>query len=513
MFKPTTLSVARPVAETLTQNNIILTPKGSHLPVGVMADHFRIPVDAEFKPLNPGDYDRITEMFREYHESPSEMVEAEHDRLVDLMAHGLESMLNTVRSKVVPVCKMQRQRFEESSDQKRLAHIEITPFNYHAIHNEPALTEHVHSYHNIRGRDTYRTFLVPTPSVETMIEWMSHTNHVDAELVKKWALENVGADDMEVVWLQLFGASREINPHSLDLVSLGRMPFNVDKLLAAYFITSYLCANPQEVNGESVSLEEWEETMATLHRFLGASLCRAYERRARDRQRQRVVISYEADDAIRRGRVIVHVNGDVYPDWLEQGGDVKVLLGAAVSEPNRLHAKDFEGRENGLTQVWERKHYLIRQAKLTNYLRQRREELRFMFLHPSYDVKELLPETKLSVSELEQRVNQQVDALREEDLDDIPRTVTRLVCGIYYPGSPFLEFLETMDQVAQDHSDLPPREVATVAAIEMTASWLSSQVTANRFEARIEHQETRQPEPQPEEEGAVTDEAQVSESA
>jgi hypothetical protein len=258
-------------------------------------------------------------------------------------------------------------------------------------------------------------------------------------------------------------------------------------------------------------LDEWETAITTLHRVLGASLCRVYERRARDRRRERVVLSYEADDAINRGRVVVYVNGDVYPEWLEKGGDVKILLGAAVSAPNRLHAADFEDRRNELMQVWERKHYLIRQAKLTNYLRQRRDDLKFMFLHPAYDVKELLPKIE-SQQALEERIHKEVMSLRDTDMDDIARTIMRLVCVIYYPNTPYREFLETMDQVSADHKDLPPREVATVAAIEMTAAWLASQVQVNRFEANVIHQETRVPEPESPE-GAVDDEAQVPENA
>lgn len=510
MFKPTTLSVALPVAEALTHNNTLLAPKAAHYPVGVMAGHYRVPVDASHQPLGPDLTVQLVKAFHEYNEHPSEVAEAEFDRLTELMANGLEQMLVTVRERVVPVCKMMRQRFEESGETKRLAQIEVTPFVFHNIHNEPGLTEHVYTYHNLKGRPTYRSFILPTPSAETMIEWMAKTEHVDGQLVKQWALERVGADDLEAVWLQLFGSRREIYSTDLDLASLGKMPFNVDKLLAAYFLTSYLCANPQDVTGESVSLEEWEEVTATLHRFLGASLCRLYERRARDRQRGRIVWSYEADDALKRGRVIVHVNNDVYPDWLERGNDVKVLLGAAVAAPSRMHMADFEGQEEALIRAWDRKHYLIRQAKLTNYLRQRKDDLKFMFLHPAYDVKELLPEGQ-SQKDIEARLEQQLKALREEDMDDMARTVTRLVCGVYYPNTPYREFLETMDQVAQTHKDLPAREVATVAAIEMTAAWLSSQVQTASFEPLIAE---RRPEPQPETpREEVTDAAQVSESA
>jgi len=53
MFKPSTVSVATPVAETMTHNGVLLAPKAAHLPVGVMTDHYRAPVEAKHCPLDP----------------------------------------------------------------------------------------------------------------------------------------------------------------------------------------------------------------------------------------------------------------------------------------------------------------------------------------------------------------------------------------------------------------------------------------------------------------------------
>jgi hypothetical protein len=484
MFKPSTVTVARPLAETLTANGLLLRPKSPNFPVAVMADHFRAPLQAEHRELSGERTDQVVENFRHLNAKVTDLAADEFDQLVELMSFGLERMLTTVREAVIPTCKAIRSGYDSRSEVSRLAQIEVKPLVLHKIHDEPGLTSHIADrYLSVPQAEAYRSFLIATPSVETLVQWLSANRHVDAALTADWAC-GVGADTLRLVWSRLFGTARSLTAQQLSFRDLGGFPFNVDAVLTAYLLTHYLLENPQDVTGEGVSLDEWEHAILLQHQYFGAQLAQGYVKRAQARTRQRVVWRYEAEQPMTDGRVVVVVNQDVYPDWLSRGGDVKALLGAAIADPARTHAADLTAVQADLIAVWERKHYLIRQSRLDNYLRQRRSHLRTLLLVPPQDVRELLPKD-ISAPELEGRVAKLLQSVQEEDLHDINRVISKLVCEVYYPNTPYRSFLDAMDRIAADQGDLPPREVATIAAVEMIAAWLAQQVSSLPFEALL----------------------------
>lgn len=487
MLKRPTLSVAAPVARALTEYNLQLSPKSDHYPVGIAAGHIRSAVDSDYQNLTSDRAAALTALVQRSNETVGEREAEEFDELTTLMAQGLERMLKTVRGVVVPFCKSVKESYDAIGENTRVPKLEVKPFVFHGIHSEPGLTTHVlEQYSRVQQRDSYRTFIMDCPSTATLVEWIAANKHVDSDITHDW-LAQVSDHDQElcVVWGELFGHRRELYPADMGIGSRGRLPFTVDQLLMAYLLTAYLCHEPQDVSGESVSIDEWESAIGRLHTLVGSLLSQAYQFRARSRQQERVVFRYDVTQTQEGQSVTVWANGDVYADWLEAGGSVKQLLGAAVMAPTRMTAKDLADVKDDLETQWDRKHYILRQAALDRYLSKRRDTLRSILIYrvageeSENAIADALPE--IGYNELSERVTREVKALREEDLDDPWRTITSLVCNVYYPNTPYREFLLAMDRTAKTHPDMPPRELATLATVEMTAQWLVKQVRSDTF--------------------------------
>lgn len=499
MFKPSTVSIARQVAESLTFNRTMLQTRYTHIPVAIMAEHYLTPIDVMCQPLSRTRADEVVAQIEEYNANPTGIADAEFDRLTEFMAHGLQSMLSFTRNNVVPMCKHITQAYADHSQHARMPDIQVEVFNYDPIHSEPGLTEHVMTYSGVRADTQYRTFRVAMPTVEAMIDWMSTTPHMSEEVVRRWA-SALAPSEIQDVWISLWGSDRTVVPPAVSFLKQTQQPFSVDKVLVAYLLSAYLCNNPQDVQDEHATLEEWNETTSRLHRVLGATLFNIYTQRSRARRQERVVLRYDADDAVRTGRVMVRTNGDVYSEWGENGGNVKVLLGAAVSAPGLMCAADLTRRADELIATWERKHYLVRQTRVERFVKERRNVLKTLMLYPAPEVKDLF-DNQPTAAVIEARLGEELRRVRDADLDDVPRLVTRLVCNVYFPGTPYLEFLQTMDRVASDMGDgvHNAREVATMAVVEMTAAWLVSQVKATSVTFDVSRTVTDQTENDPHE--------------
>jgi len=489
MLKRPTIPVVSSVAAALTDNRLVLTPKSDHYPVGVMASQIRTAVDADYCPFTRERGQKINTLIEKANQTTSEGNEEEFDQLTDLMAQGLKRMLTQVRGVVVPVCKRMKEDYDTIGDHQRVPKLEVKPFVFHEIHNDPTLTTHIlEGYCNQRPKESYRSFIIDRPSVETLVEWIADNKHVDAKTTTEWLLAREDHEfEIGAVWDLLFGHRREITLSDISFASRGNLPFCLDQILIAYLLTAYLCKEPQDVAGESVSIDEWHHGMSQLHSLMGALLCQAYEFRAKARERERVVFRYDVERDARYGNdmITVHVNGDIYTDWLEQGGDIEVLLGAAVEAPTRMHAKDLEEAREELVRRWKRRHHLIRQTAMDRFLKKRRDNLRMLLVDApnlndqNDELSGALP--SIGYNELVERASKELKALREEHFDDPWRTIVRLVCRVYYPNTPYEEFLTAMDRMAKVHGDIPARELATLATVEMTAQWLAKQIRSEPF--------------------------------
>ena len=477
-MKPTTVSVATPIARTLTDNGVCLHPYNEHTPLYGATEQLRIAVDPDNRPLSATAVQQLMTRF----DTENENVGVEQDEELATIAHnmatGIAHTVAHARDVLIPYCKDVKARFDAVRE-RQLPVINVSPYVYHPIHNHDVLVNHIAaSYCTARIRDTYRTFIVDKPNTDTLVAWLLANKHVEEDQTQTWIQNRVLADELlDRVWIALFTDVREILPGEIDFTRRGNLTLCVDQLLTAYLLTGYLCHEPQDVVGESASAETWESAIGKLHTYFGALLCQAYTDREKNIRHERLVMQYDVTDTGPGGQSVnVITNGDVHADWAAEGKDIRVLLGAAVVSPTRMYIADFHGHEDELIRQWERKHYFLKSKALDEYLKHRRQTLRGIIFSCEQDT-DCPTLATCSYSELSQRLDRELACITEEALDDVNRTIVALVCDVFYPGSTYKAFLQTMDRIAKDYPNVTSaREVATLAAIEMTGIWLARQL-------------------------------------
>lgn len=479
MFKDSTLPVVTPVAQSITESNRRLVVKNDQYPLAVVASMYANPVEPNGTAFDQNLAVATEALVESANAVMPENASEEYQRITNLLGNSLRSITFNARNQIVPTVDALVERYNQRSGEIMAPKLEVRVFDYHDIHNDPRLVNHVmENYAQVQVKPSYRSFLLPEASAEQIISLVAQNNpHLDQEQVTDWLL-HVTPDKLTGVWRSLFGQSRSLDPNKLDFLIVARLPETIDEIAVAYCLTGHLAEHPVEEPGESVALEEWSRALLELHQLFGAYLVHAYQMRAQAIQEQKLIIDAQARNPVANRSVSVLVNGDVYRDWLEAGGEVELLLGAAVYAPNLTTAPQLQERHD-LIEQWHKLYPLIHDACLDHAVRQKRQIMEELLMHTGGEVNTLLP--PIDYKELVEHVPVAMRQLSEEDLENPYLAFTKVVCQVYYPTGSYLNFLKAMNGMAKDHPGNSGRELALRALIEVTADWLAEQIKVETF--------------------------------
>lgn len=485
MLSPCTVTNAREVAETLTARKVLITPKSTTMPLGVIADRLDVGAPQLKRSINSEGYDLLTRHFTEVNEVASEQNGELLEDLVEYGSEGVRNMLHIARNSIVPIVKARVASYTELSKGSQYPQLEIKPVSLTPLLQSEVLTEHLLDYPKRYGvRDGYRTYHLHRPEVDELVKWACETDHIDSEIVAKW-LTKVDGENLEIVFGTLFSEQRVLDVDDIFFSRTASLITCADELLFAYFLTSYLRDNPQDPIGEGASLEQWETNLGELHGYFGLRLLELAKIRHRMRLEGRLVIRYNNRSHVGKlsDELTVFINPDLVDQWRSKGGTTAMLLGAGFLEPSLTRIEALLARGEELEAYWERKHRSIKMKADAKAKNQRRELYHFcMIQHKDCegggdggvgDLPEVGTET------FQQRVSDTVRELSEADLHDPVLCFTRLVCSVYFPGGVYEDFLNTM---ARCGIDIHAREAATIAVVEVLASWMAEQIQTQEVE-------------------------------
>ena len=473
MFNPNTLGTVAPLAQALTNSNrALVVVEGT--PAAEVASCYTDPAEANGLPYS----DKVAQVAQEDFEQANAEVLPEVDdnftTQVNLMAKGIQTVGYNARNVLIPAIDSVVAGYNEKQGAAEQPAIEVNVFKYDPVHSDPRLTNHVASkYNNVQSRPEYQTFLLNPASPEQIIEMVSTENpHLDQPQVTDWLLQ-VGAERIQGVWQALFGTARVLDPSRISFLMPSNLPKSIDELLLAYCLAGHFMDHPQDVVGESVTLDQWNRVMAILHELFGAVLLKAYEYRADDIRTGKLVIEYNARDPLKHRTVQVLANGDVYPSWSANGGNLEALMGAAVYSPQLRHAAQIDASQADLAERWQKLYPLLDGACKDYSLRKRRENLMSAFLQPTRPLPEQLPQ--LSQVEVAERMQNAMQQISNEDLENPFCAAGKLVTSVYYPNPIYGKFLNSYEKQAKVHPGATGREIAMEAYIDIAADWLAQQ--------------------------------------
>jgi hypothetical protein len=482
MYNAETMDAVRTSAQILTESSRVLTVGNPESPLARYLDSYNIDTESTRTPVSDEMLAATEEYFEEINQEPTPLRAEENESLLDQAAKGLSVFQFNARNVIVPAIDDMARNFAERYRVITQPDLDITTYNYDAIHSAPELTNHLTRYDAVSPRAEYRTFLLAKRSAAEIIQLVAENNaHLSTEEVTSWALK-IPAATIEQVWADLFSGSRALAPGQLRYVRGMDTAGSIDPLTLAYFIAGAFLDNPQEVLAEDVGLPEWEVAIQMLHEMFGFYLARAHQRRADDKQDGVVVLGSEATNAIEERRVRIVLNGDVAGPWLDAGNDVQAIIGAVLESPSNVTLATVEGKGEYFVNRWQSVYPLIKQAAQDYADRSARTEVVKAFLEVAATNEAL---QAVGVVDLGNLVQDAVRSLRQDDIRNPFKSFGYLICRTFYTDNVYWEFLCNMDDYSKQHPGATGRELATQALFTLIAVWLADQTVIVPYQADI----------------------------
>lgn len=239
--------------------------------------------------------------------------------------------------------------------------------------------------------------------------------------------------------------------------------------LAVFLLSRKLLDEP--INGFQMPLAVFEESLANIRNQSGLRLTYALSDLERLKKNQVLVRG--------QGVTTVTVNGPVYRDWIDQGGENEVLFGNMLDQPSSITVEEINAKKEALLAGWNR--YV---ATLTTIESNKRFiRVKQLLEKHFYDQLKDIPEDEVATLGNREIILKafldQLELVREDELGDIYGLVLRLLCRSRFQRTDAEEILTGIERVKRENPHIDVREAAAMSMIEYVSSWLASQFKIN----------------------------------
>lgn len=311
---------------------------------------------------------------------------------------------------------------------------------------------------------------LPAQTATQLMEYMRVSSSGANEAIAKWISE-AGAMWLEGVWQHYF-ASGNVAPNGVvnfrgGFESLSSMPaferMNVG--LAIFLLSRGLLDEPLE--GSGIELNMWRDEMDAISRYAGSQVQMAMNL-LESMNRQGTVIL-----GVTNGGKTVAVNSELYSKFIDSGGTIEDILGAAISNRTQTYTLDtLQADGNGFRDIWKNYQAMGQSTLNTNATLTLRAEAKALFYDCTNGLEgeeaELLMMSKQNSETLYQRGCDMIDAMDLHQLRDASCLAMELVAGLRYAHTPAKQFLTDMKE-AEAAGCTDVAEAALLAVINYIA--------------------------------------------
>lgn len=478
-----TIECVKGAAQSFTYRGKILSFSNPDFPLAVFTDGFNTINQSESSKISEQSVTSVEEHFENTNQETIEPIKDEREAIIANTHAGVAQLQYNAHHIMIPAIKAMCKSFAENFNTRIQPDVSVDVYEFPKLLDDADLVNHLsENYSGIQINSEYRTFLLESRSAEEIIDFIANNNnHFERETLTEWMLA-LGADVINDVFNAMFLDKRAISLASLSFLQLGKAPFNTSSILVAYFLLAALRDNPSDrIVGESVSLEEWTQTMSTLHAAMGRVLLNACSQRMQMREDGLLVLKYEADKFIQTRKVRVILNGDICQEWLNDN-TVEVVLGAAVSNKSLTTTQALAQVKDDLINVWNTTYPILKQSALDQANIDRRKIIVKAFLDNAEAIENLV--------ELD-NIHLKVDAVLNEcslnELENHFLLFTKLVCKVSGSDDIYLKYLEAIDEYSRVFPEASSRELETQALISVIALYLSRQITMVNYTPEIDN--------------------------
>ena len=287
--------------------------------------------------------------------------------------------------------------------------------------------------------------------------------------IKNWAVSK-GDTFLVDTWKKYFTDS--FNFH--DAIHEYLKDIELDKDIAMFiYLAAYKLHNdpPEEI---SISLKEFNETVVQYRESAAKELLKVYARYKENRSAKILITTIKYAE----NKIFVHP--DIYLDWIKEGNVNEVLFGSLIDRSTYFYVRDIEEHKEELLRVWNT-YAQVTRSKFKNtrfaaFLNILQSVIISDIANKSEEEEAFFAANQNAIDTITKRLEEELQIVALDDLDDIHRVVTRLVCNSRYYYTNAFAFLVSMDEAMKTNKDITAEEAALLATIESICDFLSEQM-------------------------------------
>lgn len=475
MLSREALDSALPLVDRLDNHRVVLAPvAGSHIEALNRATRattlFTVPMgEGEVMP----DVANIEYITNKKNET---LGFSDHDILMDDLAvtcgDAVRKHVAYARSVVTPtildlvekVSTAQQQRPSISS----LLGLEVAVWNPPLPLVNSSFAESLKEFEDVSFNEPRFVFSLPARSVEELNAMMeTGKTSVDSD-IRAWAATKGGSFFLDV-WAEVF-QNRSLGQGAARTFYQMTTGFDgPDTALAVYLLARRMVQDP--VEGSNLSLNAFNTASAEF----------------RDQAALRLVaLTNELKRATNAGVLVRNitgkvttVNGEVYKDWIENGGGSnEVLFGNALSNAPMYTVEQLNGSAAELKAFWHRHETATIMTENRGKFNRDMATLRSAFEAQLREIQDPVEANPTHLNVVRKLFEQELGNVTADSFKDLPRMCLRLVCRSRYYQTDAEFILETGEEVKRQFPNIDPREAYAMATLEYIIRWVLSQTKA-----------------------------------
>lgn len=391
------------------------------------------------------------------------------EELVKVISDTVRNNLDLARNRVNPMIKDVAKDVEDymsAAETVKQTHVSVVPMLYREIWNSPTLGEMVERYGETQPGDTTLSIAVP---YDTSIESLTNLaktggTRFDEEVVA--FINSLGEVRVANIFNAVFGGVPGRSSNLSDVVS---SKGDRDAALLVHLFARTLLQDAPE--GVKVDLSSYRAYMSNIVALSGRAVVGVMRQRESARVRRQLVNIWPMGaDRVGSSPIEIPVNGDVYVQWLKEGGTPEIILGSFVSNQERSYTALLEGAEK-YTKEWERVERVLTTSVRLNRFNTAVDGMRMAVAKQINEMDdEVLPVPR---EILHKRLETALSKLYGKFYEKMHEYARKVVCDTLFPHTNALQILCAIDNVYNDFPEIEVREAALLATIEVVSGWVA----------------------------------------
>ena len=486
MLRKQALNAVWPLQNKLTENNYVLSPvPGTPLAELVKAN---LKAGDAFYIQDGENYVAPCDLLERNSLEKDQLEVCRHDivltELVGTIGKSLGNQLDVARNIVQP---MVREAFEKIEIEERKRHrinqcqYDIVPLFFNGIWDSAILESMTEKYANspIESLPVFEG--LPAMTGDELQARMKTNTRLDSDIEK--LLADSPADYLINVYRAFFlndwnsndkvSGTSYVNNWSLDKKELNNDVYSCNKLILVYLLARDLAQNPP--SGTDMELAELRAKCTVLMVQAARAICGVLRKRDTYKRTKLLVLKWPDGKPWpnHQGDVLV-VNGDVYNQYLKEGGTPEALIGCALSDRTEQYANIVSNTPAYLKE-WQRNERVINDYMRSNHMT--------TIISSTNDVITSMINTmdddKLTAERpvLHARLRDAVRQLDSRGAEELYTYVRNVVCDVFWPHTDAKRVLKSIDaHMESEDNRMDPREAAMYAVIDLLADWLGNMI-------------------------------------